>query len=644
MSTAMFPNMITQQTNRSKSQTDAQKFAEFKAKKLAEKEAAKEKLAAEFPLLFGKDAKARSTVGKYANKPAPPPTSTATTPGKGKKPLSTATTPSKQVAAEVKRTPGRTTANKGNLPSKKGSVSTTNTVVNNENKDSNILHQQQQQQNGKGLTKKSSSKGFFQYFQSSKSTKEDSTSLSSSTAVVNNNDQSDVPQITVPPLTSLSRTCSIDKEDENDDDYSNAIELSIMNENHFLSTIASTHNSLLHSENLLDIIESGTTTLDSVSQDDSLHPHIDLPNEYEEDRVSSSNPQQPCLEVLSVKEKIQDALDFMLESNELDSKTYRRLSGQRFSTDALRRFSSSVAPLPRVSSSKRLSISNHIDFRVISQDLNDNEEVIETEKDSNSDSDTDCDDDDDHAMDAVILTNPFPTPSKQRERISIEEWRLSTASLHPQSGEKPGISSLPVTPQPVEAVNPTVSKDEAVSIEAVVETPVLASTEAVPPTGNINDNDIGDLEVLYALRNYISTLEEFTYYNNPMRNNKIIKNHSKMKDKRVTCIIDKPLTAEEQKQAAVVGATPATEVKQEVGEVKTTSSESSSVAVDDNASTEVKQTTTVQYYPRHTLFEEIMKAGCLSGEIISFIKYENHVKYIIDFQVRSIHYCFRSRF
>ena len=49
-----------------------------RAKKLAQKEAQKEKLAAEFPLLFGKDAKARSTVGKYANKTFP------TTPNKKK--------------------------------------------------------------------------------------------------------------------------------------------------------------------------------------------------------------------------------------------------------------------------------------------------------------------------------------------------------------------------------------------------------------------------------------------------------------------------------------------------------------------------------------------------------------------------------
>jgi hypothetical protein len=48
--------------------SDAEKFAVFKARKLAKKEAERERLAAEFPLLFGKDAKAKSTVGKYSNK------------------------------------------------------------------------------------------------------------------------------------------------------------------------------------------------------------------------------------------------------------------------------------------------------------------------------------------------------------------------------------------------------------------------------------------------------------------------------------------------------------------------------------------------------------------------------------------------
>jgi hypothetical protein len=624
MSTATFPNMISRSN---KHQTDAQKFAEFKAKKLAEKEAAKEKLAAEFPLLFGKDAKARNTVGKYANKPAPAPTTTTTAPAKGKKPLSTATTPVRQVPGDGKRTPGKANAKHGNQQSKKGIVST-GLIVNNENKDSNIP----QQQNTKGLTKKSSSsKGFFQYFQSSKSTKEECAVSSGSSAVVN--ETTDVPQITVPPLTSLSRSCSADKEDDNDDDYSNAIELSVMNENHFFSTVESTHNSLLHSENLLDLIESGTTTLDSVSQDDSVHPHIDLPSDNNE----RESCMQPCLEVLSVKEKVQDALDFMLESNEVDSKTYRRLSGQRFSTEALRRFSRTVTPLPHVSSVKRLSISNNIDFRVISQDSNDlnEDETIGNDKENNSDSDTDGDDDDDNAMDAVILTNPYPTPIKQRERISIEEWRLSTASLHPQSGEKTGVSSLPVSPLPVEASAPSASKEEPVSSsEAVVDSNVPSSVSEVPSSTNgINDNDIGDLEVLYALRNYISTLEECTYFNNPMRNNKVIKNHSRMKDKRVTCIIDKPLTAEEQQQAKV--ETNKTEEKQEAeGEPKTASSESS--VEDGSCSAEIKPTAAVQYYPRQTLFEEIMKAGCLNGEIISFIKYENHVKYIIDFQVSEL--------
>jgi hypothetical protein len=47
---------------------DSSKFASFKEQRLAEKEARRKLLAVEFPLLFGADSKARSTIGKYANK------------------------------------------------------------------------------------------------------------------------------------------------------------------------------------------------------------------------------------------------------------------------------------------------------------------------------------------------------------------------------------------------------------------------------------------------------------------------------------------------------------------------------------------------------------------------------------------------
>lgn len=57
---------------------DADRFAEYKAKRLAQKDANKARLAAEFPLLFGQDEKSRSTIGKYTNKAYP------TTPSKKK--------------------------------------------------------------------------------------------------------------------------------------------------------------------------------------------------------------------------------------------------------------------------------------------------------------------------------------------------------------------------------------------------------------------------------------------------------------------------------------------------------------------------------------------------------------------------------
>lgn len=49
---------------------EAQRLAEFKAMKIAKREADRDKLAREFPLLFGKDAAQKSTIGKYSLKPA----------------------------------------------------------------------------------------------------------------------------------------------------------------------------------------------------------------------------------------------------------------------------------------------------------------------------------------------------------------------------------------------------------------------------------------------------------------------------------------------------------------------------------------------------------------------------------------------
>lgn len=51
--------------------SDAERFAEYKAKRMEQKNANKARLAAEFPLLFGQDEKTRSTIGKYTNKAYP---------------------------------------------------------------------------------------------------------------------------------------------------------------------------------------------------------------------------------------------------------------------------------------------------------------------------------------------------------------------------------------------------------------------------------------------------------------------------------------------------------------------------------------------------------------------------------------------
>lgn len=64
------------------SKADVEHYSSFKARREAEKEAKRQLLAKEFPLLFGNDAKSRSTIGKYANKTIPAASHNPVTPGK----------------------------------------------------------------------------------------------------------------------------------------------------------------------------------------------------------------------------------------------------------------------------------------------------------------------------------------------------------------------------------------------------------------------------------------------------------------------------------------------------------------------------------------------------------------------------------
>lgn len=63
---------------------DNEQFNSFRAKRQAERDSKRALLAKEFPLLFGNDAKSRSTIGKYVNKPVPAVTHNPVTPVKRK--------------------------------------------------------------------------------------------------------------------------------------------------------------------------------------------------------------------------------------------------------------------------------------------------------------------------------------------------------------------------------------------------------------------------------------------------------------------------------------------------------------------------------------------------------------------------------
>eukprot|EP01040_Poterioochromonas_malhamensis_P006669 gene6669-7185_t len=568
----------------SNKQNDVEKFSEFKAKKLAQKEAQKEKLAAEFPLLFGKDAKARSTVGKYANKTIP------TTPSK-KKPLGNSTTTplSKTIEDKMnsttsnlsKKTPKKeqnvlAASAKKTAPTTKPQASV-RVVENNENKTSNTNNNAVKQPQGK-----KAHKGFFHF-------------LSSKPAVV----EETTNEVTQESLRSRSK------------DLEDGIEIPTMND-------------------FTPAMSNGDALLFSVVSEDSLQPQISAVESFPSRSVDEMNVIVPEVEKeednqleMIIDEKVQDALDFMLESKELDATAHRRLSGQRFSAEVIRRFS--LSNLPRFSNSVNVksSISADIDFHAISRDISEEETMMLAKR----------------AMAPLTVLN---LNSNDSPVISEADYgsRMNSVMTNPMT-------------------TPAFPNEENLEMSApeVTTGPDLTSSSDAINESNM-DGVIGDLEVLYALRNYISSLDEMTFYNNPMRNPSYLK-------KRKSSVAMDP-------QVTIIGVEPALEEKEEhpaarspkiqrVGETDSinanatcfeeTTDNTASTAPEENQveslmhGSHMDLVTPVSFlssgivdnrvilFPRQTLFDELLKLGLVYGEISSRIRSENHVKYVIDVQI-----------
>lgn len=568
----------------SNKQNDVEKFSEFKAKKLAQKEAQKEKLAAEFPLLFGKDAKSRSTVGKYANKTFP------TTPSK-KKPLgNSATTPLSKTNEEKmnsttsnlpKKTPKKeqnvlAASAKKAAPTTKAQASV-KVVENNENKTSNINSNTIKQPQGK-----KASKGFFHFLSSKSVVVEETTS-----------------EVTQETLRSRSK------------DLEDGIEIPTMND-------------------FTPATRNGDALLFSVVSDDSLQPQISEVESFPSQSVDQMNVIVPEVEKeedneleMILDEKVQDALDFMLESKELDATAHRRLSGQRFSAEVIRRFS--LSNLPRFSNSvnAKSSISADIDFHAISRDISEEE--------------------------TMMLAKRAVAP------LTVLNLTSNDSPVISEAGYGSRMNSVMTNPM----TTPAIPNEENLEMSAPEVTTGPDSSDATTTSSDaINESNmdgvIGDLEVLYALRNYISSLDEMTFYNNPMRNPSYLKKRksSVAMDPQVTIIGVEPALEEDDEHPAA--RSPKIQRVDETDANATCFEESMPTASTASEENQVESlmhgshmdlVTPVSFlsngiadnrvilFPRQTLFDELLKLGLVYGEISSRIRSENHVKYVIDVQI-----------
>ncbi len=571
----------------SNKQNDVEKFSEFKAKKLAQKEAQKEKLAAEFPLLFGKDAKSRSTVGKYANKTFP------TTPSK-KKPLgNSATTPLSKTNEEKmnsttsnlpKKTPKKeqnvlAASAKKAAPTTKAQASV-KVAENNENKTSNISSNTVKQPQGK-----KASKGFFHFLSSKPVVVEETTS-----------------EVTQETLRSRSK------------DLEDGIEIPTMND-------------------FTPAMRNGDALLFSVVSDDSLQPQISEVESFPSQSVDQMNVIVPEVEKeedneleMILDEKVQDALDFMLESKELDATAHRRLSGQRFSAEVIRRFS--LSNLPRFSNSvnAKASISADIDFHAISRDISEEETMMLAKR-------------------AVAPLTVLNLNSNDSPVISEADYGSRMNS----------VMTNPIT-------TPAIPNEENIEMSAPEVTTGPDSSDATTTSSDaINESNmdgvIGDLEVLYALRNYISSLDEMTFYNNPMRNPSYLKKRksSVAMDPQVTIIGVEPALEEDDEHPAArspkIQRVDETDANVTCFEESMPTDNTASTASEENQveslmhGSHMDLVTPVSFlsngiadnrvilFPRQTLFDELLKLGLVYGEISSRIRSENHVKYVIDVQI-----------
>jgi hypothetical protein len=564
-------------------QTDAERYAEWRAKRDAQKSSSKDKLAQEFPLIFGKDSKARSTVGKYTNVPVP-----ESTPSK-KKPLGQSSTPITKKNEKNSSAPLSTNKKTPGKDGKKGKAvgfgstlkSSTVVVVNNENKNGNIQANKNHNSNSsnKQLGKKKPS--FFNFLGSKSGS-------------------------------SSQQTVVVIEENQN---YS-----SDSNDNYQLNSDSMIELSSFHPA--LELMNA--LSMDLEEEQENNKPFISLHQEQEptEDETTQViEAPEPVLEALG--EKVQDVLDFMLETKEIDNFAHRRLSGQRFSTDVFRRFSQGISSGRNSAQQQQSAGTNNnkpdiaagIDFHAISCDLAEVDKAL-----------------------MMSFSRDFVIPEFNNEQTEENDGIMirnqETAVEELEDGEvREFCPSVMTNPNPSPQVDAEPGNEQA---EVTEEEPVA----------NV-DCEIGDMDVLYALRNYISTLEEKTFFNNPMYKVKTTKEQEQPETEEIVQneqdSVVAPTTTEEQE------VIPAPE--ETLNEFNATVTYTAALKEEDdennlitdlmyahsNSCTPVNgiAENKVVIYPRQLQLEAIMNKGLLEVSVSSRIRYEHHVKYVVNIEVSS---------
>lgn len=503
--------------------SDAEKLAAFRAKRMAQKEADRKRLANEFPLLFGSTAEARSTKGKYVTK-------TIKTPSKGR---SSVMNDENQLNASN----GVITPSKGLRASKAGLVSARSSTASTNNHHTN--HHKAQQVEKKATNKKSSFLSMPSF----------SRKKQQSVTVVFKSPQG------------------------------NGVEM-----------------------------EDFAAKRPSFSE----MPNSEIDG-YEANTV--------------IDPKVQEILDFLLENQEVDEKTHRRLSRESIGIQDLRRLSDKQHGGKRSIGSKRTSDQNSIFSSPVATSVATTEHVTNAEETV----------DESAAVVEEVVFALIEATTEAAVDTSVEAQHVETEPIE-SSSEKTTIDA-----EVENFVEDIVVKEDVVVVsETAVEIEDIYTSESNMSKESKEDIEIGDVDILNALRTYIHTLDhkirsstepkpvEYVSLNeeflNANRENQAVMSTEGRRSSMSTILSIEPGQGSQRASLITSDNVPVTDeyVSHAVGDKD---------AIAEETAAKVEK---VIVFPRTMLLEDALSRGLVMTDIINRIQCDSHVKYVVDVLVSKV--------